>query len=293
MKRSALGKGLEALIPGAGARGDEGNVTELTSPNMIHELPVDKINPSPFQPRFVFDSAKLAELAQSISERGVIQPIVVRATGDSYELIVGERRLRATELLGRNTIPAIIVDSISNEEAMELTLIENIQREDLNPIEEARAYRRLMTECNMAQADVATRVGIDRSSVANFVRLLSLPEKIQDMIAQERLSAGHARALLALGTDSEKIALAEKVIAHELSVRQLEALVYINKSPKKKTQNRQRPVEIVSLEENLKRIFGTKVLIDQRKKGGRILIEYYSNDELDRLLAILGVVENQ
>ena len=293
MKRSALGKGIEALIPGAGARGDVSNVTELASPNVIHELPVDKIKASPFQPRLVFDSGKLAELAQSISERGVIQPVVVRATDDGFELIVGERRLRAAESLGRTTIPAIIIDSVSNEEAMELTLIENIQRADLNPIEEATAYQRLMTECNMAQAEVATRVGINRSSVANAVRLLSLPEKILDMIAQGRLSAGHARALLALDTNSEKIALAEKVVAHELSVRQLEALVYINKSPKKKALNRQRPVEIVSLEENLKRKLGTKVLIDQRKKGGRILIEYYSNDELERLLAILGIVENQ
>ena len=293
MKRSALGKGLGALIPGAATNADDNNVTEIISPNMIHELPVEKIKPSPFQPRLVFDSAKLAELAQSISERGVIQPIVVRATGDFYELIVGERRLRAIESLGRTTIPAIIIESLSNEEAMELTLIENIQREDLNAIEEAKAYQRLMTECNMAQAEVAERVGIDRSSVANSVRLLSLPAIIQEMVSQEKLTPGHARTLLALNTDSEKIALAEKVIAHDLSVRQLEALVYINKTPRKKVQIRQRSVEIVSIEENLKRKLGTKVLIDQRKKGGRILIEYYSNDELERLLEIFGIAENR
>lgn len=292
MKRSALGKGLEALIPTTGMSADEIKIAEASSPNAIHDIPLDKIKPSPFQPRLNFDSIKLAELAQSITERGVIQPVVVRVIDGGYELIVGERRLRATELSGRKSIPVVVIDNISNEEAMELTLIENIQRQDLNPIEEANAYRRLMVECNLSQADVARKVGIDRSSVANSVRLLSLPEIIQNMLGDGKLTAGHARALLALAADSEKIALAEKTVAHDLSVRELEKLVYIDKARKKRGLNRQRPVQIASLEEELKRKLGTKVLINQRKKGGRIMIEYYSNDELNRLLAILGIAGN-
>jgi len=288
MKR-VLGKGLEALIPGAGASDDERVVTEISGLNVIREIPLAKIKPSPFQPRLKFDEAGLAELARSIEVRGVIQPVVVRSVDDGYQLIVGERRLRAVDKLGRATIPAVVYDVISNEEAMELTLIENVQREDLNPVEEAKAYYRLMTECNMSQADVASRVGKERSSIANAVRLLSLPERLQEMLFDGRLSAGHARALLSVATDSEKIALAEKIVAGGLSVRDIEKIVYADKPQRRGQRARIRSAQVEAIEEELRRKLGTKVQLAQRRKGGRITIEYYSNDELDRLLQFFGV----
>jgi ParB family chromosome partitioning protein len=193
------------------------------------------------------------------------------------------------ELLGRTMIPAIIYDILSNEEAMELTLIENIQRENLNPIEEANAYHRLLTEFNLSQADLAARVGKERSSISNAIRLLSLPSEIQDLLSGGKLSAGHARALLTLATDSEKIIMAQRVVAQEMSVRDLEKLVYSDKPSRKSTRVRLRSAQIQSLEEELKKKLGTKVILTQRKKGGRITIEYYSSDELERLLAYLGI----
>jgi ParB family chromosome partitioning protein len=288
MKR-VLGKGLEALIPGAARDGKD--VTISPGVNVIREILISKIKPSPFQPRLNFDRGRLQELAQSISVRGVIQPIVVRAAGEGFELIVGERRLKALELLGRERIPATVYNAISNEEAMELTLIENIQREDLNPIEEARAYHRLMTECSLTQEDVAAKVGSSRSAVANSLRLLSLPEEILQMIYAGSLSAGHARTLLGVPDDKEKIALAQKVIAGVISVRDLERSVHGLKPGKKIILKRTkvRPVEIMALEEALKRKLGTKVEIRPGRKIGKIYIEYYSNDELERLLEMLGV----
>jgi ParB family transcriptional regulator, chromosome partitioning protein len=289
MKR-VLGKGLEALIPGAG--NDDKDISELSNLNVIHDLPLEKIKPSPFQPRSAFDPTGLAELSQSIEARGVIQPIVVRMVGDFYELIAGERRLRAVELLGRKTIAAVVHDTISNQEAMELALIENIQRQDLNPIEEAAAYHRLLTECSLTQADISTRVGKDRSSIANSIRLLSLPYEIKEMVSSGQLSAGHARALLAISSDSEKISLAKKAAENDLSVRSLEKLVYADNSPKKAHRTKLRSAQVVALEEELKKTMGTKVLLNQRRKGGRIIIEYYSNDELDRLLNLFGIKGN-
>ncbi len=293
MKRMVLGRGLEALIPGAGASGAEEDTSSHSRHGVIFEIPISEIKPNPFQPRQVFDQAKLAELAESIRERGVIQPVVVRATENGYELIVGERRLKAVEKLGMPSIPAVVYDSTSNEESMELALIENIQRENLNAIEEATAYRRLMTECNLTQADVAGRVGKDRSSVANSLRLLSLPEVIQGMVNDGRLSAGQARTLLALQTDTEKIALAEKAIAEGLNVRELEKLVYNNKPARKLKLAESRSAQVVSVEEVLKRKFGTKVSINQKKKGGKIIFEYYTNDDLNRILDLFGAIETQ
>jgi ParB family transcriptional regulator, chromosome partitioning protein len=290
MKR-VLGKGLEALIPGAADNKPAATTTDTTGLNLVRDIPLGNIKPSPFQPRVNFDSVRLYELAQSIEARGIIQPIVVRPVGDKFELIVGERRLRAVEMLGRATVPAIVIDSISNEEAMELTLIENIQREDLNPVEEAQAYYRLMTDCNLSQSDVAAKVGKERSSVSNAIRLLSLPQDILDLLSDGKLSAGHARALLAISDDAEKLSLANKTVLEEMSVRDLEKIVYADKAPKKATKVRLRSPEVLAIEENLKRHLGTKVSLVQRRKGGRITIEYYSNDELDRLLNIFGVQE--
>jgi len=287
MKR-VLGKGLEALIPGAGA--EETIVSEPVSGlSLVREIDLGSIKPSPFQPRVTFDNVRLYELAQSIEARGVIQPIVVRPVGEKFELIVGERRFRAMEMLGRATIPAIVIDTISNEEAMELTLIENIQREDLNPVEEANAYYRLMTDCNLSQTDVATRVGKERSSIANSIRLLSLPKEILDLLCENKLSAGHARALLAIPSDSDRIAMAGRTVIEDLSVRDLEKIVYADKSQRIASRPKPRSPQVISIEENLKRQLGTKVILTQRRKGGQITIEYYSNEELERLLQLLGV----
>lgn len=291
MKRVALGKGLEALIPGA-TDSDEENVTsDLPGQRAILEIPIEKIAASPFQSRQAFDPGKLAELAESIKERGMIQPVVVRSVNDTYELIAGERRLKAVQRLNWPTIPAVVIESVDNEMAMELALIENLQREDLNPIEEASGYHRLITECNLSQADVAARVGRDRSSVANAIRLLSLPGELQDMLIDGSISAGHARALLAVPDNSKKIALAQWVAKDDLSVRQLERLVYADKTIRKPRPPRPPSAQIASIEESLKRKFATKVTITQRRKGGKITIEYYSVDELNRLLELFGVVE--
>jgi ParB family transcriptional regulator, chromosome partitioning protein len=290
MKR-VLGKGLEALIPSGTDSETIITTSDTTGLNLVRDIPLANIKPSPFQPRVNFDSVRLYELAQSIEARGVIQPIVVRPIDDKFELIVGERRLRAMEILGRATVPAIVIESISNEEAMELTLIENIQREDLNPIEEAQAYYRLITECNLSQSDVAAKVGKERSSVSNAIRLLSLPQDILDLLSDGKLSAGHGRALLTLSDDAEKIALAGRVVLEEMSVRDLEKIAYADKSPKKNAKVRLRSPQVLAIEDTLKRHLGTKVSLVQRRKGGRITIEYYSNDELERLLGIFGVKE--
>ncbi len=292
MKRLALGKGLEALIPGATASDDKDVISDSPGQRVILEIPIEKIKASPFQPRQAFDSGKLAELAESIKERGVIQPVVVRPVNDTYELIAGERRLKAIQKLGRRTIPAIVIKSIDNETAMELALIENLQREDLNPIEEASGYHRLITECKLSQADVAARVGKDRSSIANAIRLLSLPGELRNMLIDGSISAGHARALLAITANSEKISLARRVAKEDLSVRHLERLVYADKTIRKLRPARQRSAQIASIEESLKRKLATKVTITQKRKGGRITIEYYSVDELNRLLELFGVMES-
>lgn len=288
MKRIALGKGLESLIPGASISDEEiaqGN-------RRIVEIPLRELKPSPFQPRQAFDPARLAELVESIKESGLIQPLVVRKSGDAYELIVGERRLKAIEKLNWETAPALVIDEISNEKVMEMALIENIQRENLNPVEEANAYYRLITECNISQADVAARVGKDRSSVANSIRLLALPEKVKNFIIEGKLSAGHARAILAIEGESERIALAERSAAEKLSVRELEKIVYSEKPPRKKKKTEPQPPQVQSIEESLKRKFATKVSLNQKRKGGKIIFEYYSNDELNRLLEMFGVMES-
>lgn len=290
MKRVALGKGLEALIPGMETAENDTSVDNISG--KVSDIPVEKIKPNPFQPRQMFDSGKLAELVESIKEGGLIQPLVVRPNGEIFELIVGERRFRAIKKLGWQNAPAIIMESASNETIMELALIENIQREDLNPIEEASAYNRLMVECNISQADLAAKVGKDRSSVANSVRLLSLPEKVRQLLSDGKISAGHARAILAVDGASEKISLAEKCVSNSLSVRDLEKIVYSEKHSRKNRKAALKSPQMESIEESLKRKFATKVSINQKRKGGRIIIEYYSVDELNRLLEIFGVMEN-
>jgi ParB family chromosome partitioning protein len=289
MKRMALGKGLEALIPGSAA-GKEGEAAD--SKFVITEIPIDSIIPNRYQPRENFDKDRQAELIESIKESGLIQPIVVRKVDGKNEILVGERRFRAVQKLNWKTIPAIIHESVSNETALQMAIIENIQRENLNPIEEANAYYRLVTECNLSQSDVAGKVGKDRASVANSIRLLSLPDEIKTMLTGGRLTAGHARTLLGTQSDDEKIALAKKAAASGMSVRELENIVYANKPRRKRKAPKERSPQFVSLEDALKRKLATKVTISEKAKGGKIIIEYYSDDELNRLLEILGVLES-
>lgn len=274
MKKGGLGKGLSALIPEKGVEG-------ARYENEIVQLEVNEIKANKYQPRGKIDSEKLEELIASIRARGLVQPILVRAREVGYELICGERRLEAARALGMQTIPAI-VRSVSDVEALELSLIENLQREDLNPIEQAQAYKRLIDEFKIAHDELAKVLGKDRSSITNTLRLLKLPQPVQDRISQGKLSMGHAMAILSLDSQSAQIGLCERVIAKGLSVRATEELVRKKVSPGKELI-RVDP-ETVAIEEELQRILGTRVKIRPGKKGGRIEIEYYSQEDLDRIL---------
>lgn len=280
MTRQALGKGIQALIPEAKEEGQE--------EKKLVELEIDKIKPNPFQPRDSLNPEKLSELASSIKEKGLIQPIVVKKSSTGYELIAGDRRLKAARSVGLKLIPALVKENLSKAGMLELTLIENVQREDLNPIEVARGYQRLVNELGVSQNDISSRVGKERSTIANTLRLLSLPESIQQLILKDELSEGHARAILAAGGADLQILLAKRIVKEGLSVREAEALVY----PKLKRKERRRRLRVLvprleQVEDRLKEFFGTSVRIVQRRKRGRIEIEFYSEDDLDRILEIL------
>ncbi len=276
MERKVLGRGLEALIP------TDANVKER-----VQTLKVSQIIPSRFQPRLNFSEAKIEELARSIQEKGVIQPILVRASGDQFELIAGERRLRAVKHLGLEEIPAI-VRRIADADVLETALIENIQREELNPIEEARAYRRLSDEFGQTQDTIAKRVGKDKSSVSNLLRILNLPNEVQEHLSNNLITFGHARALLSLLEPKRQRAFCEAIIKRGLSVRQTEFLV----SPKLRTRSKKKAEkdgDIKALELKLEHALGTRVRVLHGKKRGKIEIEYYSLDDLDRVLKLLGI----
>lgn len=273
-----LGKGLSALISEIEGGETAGAV----------DIPVDRIKPNKFQPRKDFNQDELNGLISSIKEKGVIQPVLVRKIEDEfYELIAGERRWRAATAIGLNTIPGIIKEA-SDIEVLEIALIENIQREDLNPIEEANAYKKLIEEFNITHEDLSKRVGKDRVTITNTLRLLKLPEDVQEYVIKEELSAGHARALLALDDIIYVKGLCIKIIQKGLSVRETEVIVNNIKSGKFRTKRKpmvdphQRAIE-----DELKRIFGTKVKIYHGKKGGKIEIEYYSHEDLERILELL------
>ncbi|MBI5641295.1 MAG: ParB/RepB/Spo0J family partition protein [Nitrospirae bacterium] len=270
--KTALGKGLNALLP---EKGDE-----------ILYLDIDRILPGKQQPRKVFNESGLKELSASIREKGVLQPIIVSRTGDgSFNLIAGERRWRAAALAGLKKIPALI-KNVSSKDSLEIALIENIQRQDLNPIETAEAFNQLIKDYNLTQDEAADRVGKERATVTNYLRLLRLPDDIKTMMYNGSLSMGHARALLSLEEKSNQIAAARKIIRHGLSVREAELLAKKVSKPRKETQAKD--PQISSLEERLIKQLGTKVrILHKNKKGGKIEIEYYSLEELDRLLDIL------
>lgn len=286
MRRNALGKGLEALIP------QTPQVLEKSEKQMekgLINLSIEKIKSNPYQPRTKMNEEKLSNLTASIKEKGIIQPVVVREVGDQFELVAGERRFVAAQKLGWEKIPAIIVGGLSKEEMLELSLIENLQREDLNPIDTAEGYRRLLEECHLSQQQLAQRVGKDRSSVANTLRLLGLPEEVKKFISSGELSEGHARAILSLSSEKEKIDLSRRVVKDGLSVRKTEDLVYGKKKiPRTKKRSAFSPTSF-EIEEKLKQFFGTSVKVRSKGKGGKIEIEFYSEEDLSRILELLQV----
>lgn len=277
MPKQALGKGLGALIPDLSTLDDkEKKALGIT------EIELDRIVPNEYQPRKAFDDEKLKELAASIREQGVIQPVIVHRAGSGYELIAGERRWRASRLAGLKTIPALIKEA-TKRDLLEMALIENIQREDLNALEAAEAYKRLQDEFKLTQEDLAKRVGKERSTVTNFLRILHLPKEIKQELAGGALSMGHAKALLSLERSRDQIQAAALIVKKGLSVREAESLAARLKNPPKERRIRQSQ-ELKSLEERLKKSLGTKVSILSKSKGGRIIIEYFSAEELDRIL---------
>jgi ParB family chromosome partitioning protein len=281
MERKVLGRGLEALISTPTGQSHEKVIT----------LKVSQIQPSRFQPRLNFSPEKIEELAQSIREKGIIQPVLVRAIElDQYELIAGERRLRAAKHLGLTEMPAI-VRRVADADLLEMSIIENIQREELNSIEEAKAYRRLGQEFGLSQDMIAQRVGKDKSSVSNLLRLLNLPEMIQDYLSRNFITFGHAKALLSLPDTKSQITFCERIVKKSLSVRQAEFLVTgrSGRKTRARAQSQQGDSDIRHLEQKLQYAFGTKVRIHHGKKRGKIEIEYYSLEDLQRILNLWNI----
>lgn len=274
-KRPALGRGLSALIPDA--------ASDAPARDKPFEIDLDRLTPNPQQPRSVFDDARLEELAQSIRRNGVIQPILARRAGDRFEIIAGERRWRAAQRAGLMKAPVIVRD-VPDDRLLEVALIENIQRDDLNPMEEAAAYRRLADELHLTQDAIAAAVGKDRSSVANTLRLLRLPDEVRNLVSDASLSMGHARALLGLESPAAQRELAREIVSKGLSVRETEALVKRQGAPEPapKPETKKDP-NTRAAEEKLRFALGTQVEIIRRGKGGRIQIAFTSEEELDRI----------
>ncbi len=278
MAKPALGRGLGALIPGI----SEEAAAEGRS---LKEIEISSISPNPYQPRVDFNDDALLELSLSITEKGVLQPILVTAKDNGYELVAGERRVRAAEMAGYKQIPAIIIEGLTKEASIELALIENLQRENLDPIEEAKAYKQLVEECNLTQEQIAQRVGKNRSVIANSLRLLALPPEIQKIISSAKITPSHARTLLNLADSGAQLQLAEKMAAEKMTVRSAEKLVL------KRRAARRAPELSASAEDlqgELQRHLATKVKIHRNQKGrGRIEIHFYSDPELERLAGII------
>ncbi len=287
MKSSRLGKGLSALIP------DNEVVTRDENQEQLIKIDVARIKPNPYQPRLRFDAQALEDLKNSIREKGLIQAITVRRQNSGFELIAGERRLRAAIEVGLEKIPAYIIIVETKEEMLEMALVENVQRERLNPIEQANAFDRLIVECNLTQDDVAKKIGKDRSTITNTLRLLKLPKDIQVSLENGEITVGHARALIPVQDEKMQKNLWHKILKQGISVRQLEKLVKENSELKivnSKQTSRKSPY-VQKIEENLRDVFGTKVSVRSKKEGGSIDIEYYSPEDLNRLLEIFEKLE--
>jgi ParB family chromosome partitioning protein len=305
-KRKHLGRGLESLLgPAIGSiESDAIPVKSINTPkkiefpidievrNAIQHVPMDQIEPNPYQPRMTWNDAELNDLCESIKANGLIQPILLRKTETGFQVIAGERRLRASKLAGLEKINALVRDA-SDEEMLELALVENIHRANLNPIERALAYQRYQETFDLNQTETAKRLGEDRSVVANYLRLLGLPKDVKEMLVSNELSMGHARAILALPTPDLQRKLAARAMTGRLSVREVEKLVRrsLEGGSTEPKPAKVRPANIIDLENKLRSVLGTKVQINARKnsKRGKIIIEYYSLDEFDRLTAKMGL----
>jgi ParB family chromosome partitioning protein len=280
-KKVALGRGLGALIPEL--------ETEREKQKDYFYCDIDLIRPNRFQPRAGFSDDDLQELSESIKNQGILQPLLVRQDESGYELIAGERRLRAAKQAGLAQVP-VVIKRVSNDKMLEMSIVENIQREDLNPIEEAEAYHQLITRLNLTQDQASARVGKSRSAVANFLRLRQLPEQIKTSITESVLSMGHARALLGAESSTQQLAAWRAVISKGLSVRETEALVRRLKEGEKKPKasgDHSEKIYLSGLAEDLSRHFGTKVMIKKQGQRGKVEIEFYNNDDLDRLISLL------
>lgn len=287
-----LGKGLDSLIPNTIGEGNARKEAAQNNAGKASEVlvKITMVEPNRDQPRKNFDEDALQELADSIKQFGLLQPILVQDRKDHYEIIAGERRWRAARIAGLQEVP-VIIRNYTDQEIVEISLIENIQREDLNPIEEAQAYKRLLTEFNLKQDEVAERVSKSRAAVTNSVRLLKLCDEVQQMVIDEMITTGHARALLAVEEAEEQYALAQKIFDEKLSVRDVEKLMKnLHKPPKaKKPDDRTLQIIYQDIEEKLKQRLSTKVSITPKGDGaGKIEVEFYSNDDLDRLIDLMG-----
>ena len=298
VKKNGLGKGLDSLItdkvgkPSDGTKGKNGKSTDGVM------IDINKVEPNRDQPRKKFDEDALLELSESIKQYGVLQPLLVQERDDYYEIIAGERRWRASRLAGLKEVP-VIIKKLSEQEIMEISLIENIQRENLNPIEEALAYKRLIEEFKLKQDEVAERVSKSRTAVTNSMRLLKLNDKVQEMVVDEMLSTGHARALLGIEDQEKQYVTAQKIFDEKLSVRDTEKLVKSIQNEKNKPEKTVAKVIdpkiraiYDDLEEQMKKVLGTKVIINSKdEKKGKLEIEYYSQDELDRIVDLIRTIQ--
>ena len=296
VKRGGLGKGLDSLIPDhKTVKTTEKNKPEVEEKKEGEQLVnINKVEPNHEQPRRHFEEDSLLELADSIKQFGVLQPLIVQKRNDYYEIIAGERRWRAAKMAGIKEIP-VIIKEYTKREAVEIALIENIQRENLNPIEEAMAFKRLLTEFSLKQDEVAERVSKSRTTVTNSMRLLKLDERVQQMIVDDMISTGHARTLLAIENHEEQYNLANKIFDEKLSVRETEKLIKELKNPKKEKEKKVVENDFIykDLEERMKTVMGTKVHVKPKKKGkGKIEIEYYSDEELERIFELIMTVTN-
>lgn len=272
-----LGKGLNALFPGESLKQSE----------QVEQIDLKLLKPNPYQPRKVFEEESLKELTESIREHGILQPIIVRKRGRKYEIVVGERRFRASGKAGLESVPAVVRD-MTDQQMMELAILENLQREDLNPVEEAEAYKQLMDALGLTQEQLAFRLGKSRPHIANHLRLLSLPEEVRAMLSDGRLSMGHGRALLGLKNKKQIEPVAQKTAADSLNVRQLEALVQrMNEDVPRETKKEKKDIFITEKETELRDLFGTSVNIRKTKNRGKIEIEFFSDEDLERILELL------
>lgn len=277
-KERGLGRGLDALLSGA-MEGDY---------EPVREIPADKIHPRKDQPRKKFEEESLQELANSIQEHGILQPVLVRPVKNGYEIIAGERRWRAARMAGLENIPVVVHD-IDDQKAAEISLIENIQRDDLTVVEEAKAYKRLAEQFGYTQETIAEKIGKSRAYVANTLRILNLPEEILEMLEKGELNAGHVRPLLALPTSEQQLAAAKEIVANKMTVRQVENKVKTKRIKLDITEDK--PVELVEIQEKLQQHFATRAIVTKQGKGGKIEIAFYSDEDLERILEMMGILE--